>query len=256
MSANLISLPILAGETAIDRDGAVLHGGTLLPLPCSTDQSAQPQHPCHGNVVVSSPFHPFVLAWDCLQLWLTPFGIQRSTVLRTQVGDFAAHHLIATQLISIEPKTREVYGAGLLHFTQYCDMFGVSEGAHMLASDDLLGTFASSGAAKVVRGSIEQWVAGLRLWHSINGAPWLGGDCLKRTLIGVGKVAPSSSRHLSCAPVTHEHLLALLSALDFSNSFDIAMWAVASVAFGHVVGMFECTRVNFLSTDLFTTQLG
>ena len=131
--------------------------------------------PCLGNSFASSPFHPLVLAHGWLQCWSTPFSLIHIASLRAKLGDYVAHHSIVTLLIPVEPNTHEAYGAGLLHFAQYCDTVNVSESDRMSASDVLLGAFASSGAAKVARGSVEQRIAGICLWHAINCPLWFGG---------------------------------------------------------------------------------
>ncbi|EIM85176.1 DNA breaking-rejoining enzyme [Stereum hirsutum FP-91666 SS1] len=141
-------------------------------------------------------------------------------------------------LASVDPKTRVTNAAGLLRFTQYCDEFGISELDRMPASDALLAAFVSSGAAKV--GSAQHWVDGLHLWHDVHGAPWHGGDLLRRALTGVRKLAPPSSHRPPRPPVTYEHLQALLVRLDFSNTKDCAVWAAASVAF------WSCCRLGEL----------
>jgi len=143
------STSTLVDESSIVRDSVVLNGGTLISLPHTVVRPAQPRRPHLGNSFAPSPFHPLVLAQDHLQCWSTPFSLVHIASLRTKLGDYAAHHSIATLLISVEPKTCEVYSAGLLCFTQYCDTFDVSESDRMPASDVLLGAFASSGAAKV-----------------------------------------------------------------------------------------------------------
>ena len=86
--------------------------------------------------------------------------------------------------------------------------FGVAEASRMPAFDDLLGAFAFSGTAEVARSSVEHLMTDLHIWRTINGAPWLRSEVL--TLVGVGNRLPPFS---ACVPVTHKHLLIVLSAL-------------------------------------------
>src|SRR6266481_1476537 len=75
------------------------------------------------------------------------------------------------------------------------------------------------------------WLMGLELWHTINGAPWLGAARLACTIKGASALAPSSSFRQPRLPVTIQHLRCLKHHLDLSNTFDAATWAVACVAF-------------------------
>ncbi|KAI0054733.1 DNA breaking-rejoining enzyme [Artomyces pyxidatus] len=145
--------------------------------------------------------------------------------------------MCAVQVSSIDQSTRINYGAGLLRFTQYCDSLGISEWDRMPASDILLAGFVAAGAGRVA--SAQQWVSGLRLWHDVNGAPWLGDQALKRALAGVKKLAPSSSHRSPRPPVTFEHIRALLEGLDLLNTKDAAVWAAAAVAFWSICRLGE-----------------
>ena len=134
---------------------------------------------------------------------------------------------------SLEEATRANYGAGLLRFHQFCDDKGVSEDDRVPASVDLIGTWlAQMGASKVSHKTMNNWIAGLRAWHLKERAIWYG-DCpqIKMLLRGALKVTPTSSNRPPRSPVTISHMKALHENLDFQNSFDVAVWAAASVAF-------------------------
>jgi len=87
------------------------------------------------------------------------------------------------------------------------------------------------------------WLEGLRLWHTINEAPWHGGSALKATLKGAGKFAPPSSHQAKREPVTIDHLRVLHHRLDMSDAFDIAIFAIACIAF------WCCCRLGELMLD-------
>ena len=70
---------------------------------------------------------------------------------------------------------------------------------------------------------------GLNFWYTLNGAPWLGGKILRITCAGISKLQPSLKQKR--APVTIKHLNALAESLDLTDSFDAAVFAVATVAF-------------------------
>jgi hypothetical protein len=82
------------------------------------------------------------------------------------------------------------------------------------------------------------------LWHRLNGAPWYGGKSLCRTIEGAAKSAPTSSHCPLCQPVTYQHLCALRRSLDLTNAFDIAVFAVACIAF------WGCCHLGELLIDL------
>jgi hypothetical protein len=74
-------------------------------------------------------------------------------------------------LVSIETKTRENYGTGLLCFHQYCNSRHIPEARHMPTSDFLLASFIASWAGKVTATTAQNWLAGLHFWHNPHGAP-------------------------------------------------------------------------------------
>lgn len=132
-------------------------------------------------------------------------------------------------LASLEPNTLKNYGAGLLRFNQHCDCLGIPETLRMPASDALLAVFVAKWSGIVSRSTIDTWIAGLSFWHTLNGAPWLGAKMLRATCAGALKLQPS--RKPKRPPVTVEHLSALLTHLNLSDSFDAAVYAVACFAF-------------------------
>src|SRR5882724_5967595 len=130
------------------------------------------------------------------------------------------------------PNTLKNYASGLTRFTKFCDDFNIKEVDCMPTSDFLLSTFVTTyGAGSVGKGMVKTWLSGLELWHRINSAPWHGGTELQRAVEGSAKLAPSSSHLAKRDPVTIQHLRALHRCLDLTNSFDIAVFAVACIAF-------------------------
>lgn len=157
-------------------------------------------------------------------------------------GMIEARAVLELRSFSLEPKTRSNYAAGLLRFTQYCDSRGIPEEERMPASEDLLSAFATvMAASKVSQETLNNWMSGLAAWHQINGLPWFGnGKPLKMTKVAVGKLAPVSSRRPKRSPVTYEHMVTLREGLNLRNSFDVAVWAAATVAF------WSCCRLGEL----------
>ncbi|TFK78440.1 DNA breaking-rejoining enzyme [Polyporus arcularius HHB13444] len=121
------------------------------------------------------------------------------------------------------------YGAGLLRFHQFCDQHAVAEQARMPASELLLAAFVASWAGRVARTTVDNWLAGLAFWHTLNMAQWNGARVLKATCQAALKMQPPPKPKRP--PVTLEHMHALRNGLDLTNAFDAAVYAVACAAF-------------------------
>ncbi|KAI0038177.1 DNA breaking-rejoining enzyme [Auriscalpium vulgare] len=184
-------------------------------------------------------------ARDRILLWHTPFSVEYCANALTTLSVDAFTRLRAVQVHAVEPNTRTSYGAGLLRFTQYCDAHRISESDRMPASDLLLAAFVAGAAGKVA--SAQQWISGIKLWHKLNGAPWLGDGALQLAMKGVKKLAPESSRKPPRPPVTIEHMRALLAGLDLYNTRDAAVWAVASIAFWSICRLGEMIPTSAVS---------
>lgn len=147
-------------------------------------------------------------------------------------GPAAFQKFVEVMLLGLDEGTRSNYGAGLLRFTQFCDMLSIREEARMPASAHLLAIFASDAAGYTSDSTLSNWLAGLKTWHDINGAQWEGDTPqMKRVKAGVKKLVPATSKRAKRPPVTLEHMYALYISLDLTNCKDAAIWAVACVAF-------------------------
>jgi hypothetical protein len=136
------------------------------------------------------------------------------------------------------------YGAGLLCFTDFCDREGISEYSCMPASSNLLATSVADQASKVSSSSINLWMSAVHAWHVVNNTPWHGSsDFVCQIRLGALRMAPISLKKVLCNPVTLEHLLALQKALNLSDFFDSAVWAVACTAF------WACCRLGELTVS-------
>lgn len=230
---------------------------TRWPQP-PADRNKKARKPTFKNSHVPSPFRPHVLAAERLTAWSTPVTTSFHNSLTQALPDSDARALLEVynlltilyfflsqsyqvMLFSLDKSTRRVYGAGLLRFTQYCDSRNIPESDRMPASEALLSGFATVMAAgRVARTTLDNWLAGLHFWHTVNGAVWNGRDMLRTVKNGVTKLVPDSSKRAKRPPVTLEHMHALTAGLDLSNSFDTAVWAVACVAF------WSCCRLGEL----------
>ena len=79
--------------------------------------------------------------------------------------------------------------------------------------------------------AINNWLASLHFWHTLNAMPWNGKEMLIQTKKSAQKLIPISSEHAKCPPTTIEHLYALWNGLNLTNSFDAMVWAIACIAF-------------------------
>ena len=179
-----------------------------------------------------SPLRPDVSAPDCLVHWLMPFGI---SYMNGQTAHFPPEVIACERFVishSVSNNTLSNYAASLLCFTNFCDDFNILEDNQMPATESLLCIFITThGAGKVRKGTLLSWLFGLELWHTINGAPWLGKSRLAHAVKGATSFAPAACFHPPCLPVTIQHLQALQDNLDHTNTFDAAVWAVACIAF-------------------------
>jgi len=198
--------------------------------------ASHPLHPRHSsnpqNCISISSLCPHVPASDRFTSWLSPFGIAQ---MNTEALCFPPEVIICKRLIMARcmlPRILKNYAASLSWFTRFCDNFGILEVEHMPASKSLLSTFVTThGAGSVNKGSIKSWLLGVVLWHCINHAPWFGSSDLEWAVSGAARLTPNSSNLNKRDPVMIQHLHALRRHLDLSNSFDIAVFAIACIMF-------------------------
>ncbi|KAG1842573.1 DNA breaking-rejoining enzyme, partial [Suillus tomentosus] len=194
-----------------------------------------------------STFRPHVLARDRVRIWSAP----HTSSFHASVLDHLPYEdvlkLLDVMLVSIEVKTRENYGAGLLRFHQYCDSRRIPENLRMPAPDHILASFIASWAGKVAGSTVQNWLAGIHFWHNLHGAPWHGRTLVRTATSGLTKVVPPSSKRPRRPPVTLEHMHALFQLLDLSNAFDASVLAVAATAF------WSCCRLGELVVNSLNT---
>lgn len=197
----------------------------------SVHKISKPRKPKTGCTVSPSIFRPHVLARDRIRLWFAPHSDSFHQSLLDELSSDSASQLLDVLLASVEAKTRENYGSGLLRFHQFCDSLSISEEKRLPASEILLAAFVAHWAGRVAVTTVDNWLAGLHFWHQFNNAPWHGSSLLRRSKTGLSKSVPDSSKRPRRPPVTIEHMHALFQHLDLSNSFDSAVYCTACVAF-------------------------
>ncbi|KZV61027.1 DNA breaking-rejoining enzyme [Peniophora sp. CONT] len=171
-------------------------------------------------------------------LWTTPYGDQRRDEIVAEFG--LDHYNRARNVIlhSIKSTTLVGYAAGLLRLNQWADEVKLPEERRMPISDRDIAMFAAAQAGKAA--ACDSWIDGIKFFHEINFAPWLGGDLLARMSKGFSHFAPESSKRPPRPPVTLEHIDALHAGIDFSKPDEAAAFACAATAF------WTCSRLGEL----------
>jgi hypothetical protein len=113
--------------------------------------------------LAESLFRPSVLARDRIWCWTSPQAMLRSSQIAGELPPAQAQRLSEVMLASLDLKTRENYGAGLLRFAQYCDTHGIAEEKRCPASELLLSAFIASWAGRISHSAVTGWLAGLHL---------------------------------------------------------------------------------------------
>ncbi|RDX48815.1 hypothetical protein OH76DRAFT_1351914 [Lentinus brumalis] len=225
--------PARAGASELAGGSQGLHtlkrGGRWLSDSPRPSRQRKPRRPKAGNEIRPSPLRPHVLAEDRILKWRTPAGWQYRTKIASVITQEGADAVFELVLAGLEPDTAKNYGAGLLRFTQFCDELGIQEEGRMPAPEYLLAAFLARHAGTVQHKTMGNWLSGLRIHHAVNGASWSGDMLVKYAKKGAKKLNPPSLPKRP--PVTLEHMEALLNGLDLANTFDAAVFALASTAF-------------------------
>ncbi|KAG2101582.1 uncharacterized protein F5147DRAFT_762653 [Suillus discolor] len=201
-----------------------------------------PRKPRKDASITPSTHRPHILASDRVFLWTTPHGFDHQHELEQLFpeSDILKMFFILTQ--SLDESTRSNYGAGLLRFTQYCDKLHIPETQCMPASNALLSAFIAASAGSISDSTASNWLAGLHFWHIVNGAQWHGTDSplLHHMKRGLTRLVPPNLKRAQRPPVTLDTLVQLGQGLNLSNSFDVAIFAIACVSF------WSCCRLGEL----------
>ncbi len=207
----------------------------------------KPRKPKPENVISFSPFRPHVRADERLIFWSAPFIQSSRDSARKLLPDEATRLLFNVVIHSIEPGTRSNYGAGLLRFHQFCNRYQIPEACRMPASELLLAAFVSAWVGRVGSSTVDNWMAGLRFWHTAHAAPWHGDRLLKAACTPLGKLQPPPKPKRP--PVTLEHMHALRVGLDLTDAFDASVFALACSAFWGCRRCVILHAIVLLSTD-------
>ncbi len=114
----------------------------------------------------ASTFRPHVLTKHRIISWSTPYS---QSVFNDLINSFPETTINSWRFVmqlSVSEGTLQNYGAGLLRFTQFCDIHGIPEASRMPASETLLSIFVVEiGAGKKSASSIDSWLSGF--WYLI-----------------------------------------------------------------------------------------
>ncbi|KAJ7463442.1 hypothetical protein B0H11DRAFT_1734596 [Mycena galericulata] len=127
------------------------------------------------------------------------------------------------------PSTLDKYTNGLAHFNSFCDENGVALAFRLPVSEFLLCAFAASYASTLAAGTVENKLAAVRAWHIINDVKYARGLRLDYVLKVIENLSPGSQAPRP--PITPEMLWLLFSHLDLTDTFDLAVFCTAAVAF-------------------------
>ncbi|KAF9515389.1 hypothetical protein BS47DRAFT_1255538, partial [Hydnum rufescens UP504] len=150
---------------------------------------------------------------------------------------------------SLSPQTLATYGSGLAHWQSWCDSQGIPEDDCFPAPSHTLAFFLASISTSSTS-KINNAMSTLHHWHEINGQIWHGNDpFLLKVCHAATSSLPSSPSLPPRPPVFPVHLFALQNHLDFNNTFDSAVFAVATCAFWGVCHLGELTVPSVTSFD-------
>ena len=200
----------------------------VLPL---SSQHIKPKKPHAGCQNSQNSLHPHVATADSLFAWDTPHAVRHQQRLLASLHP----HLVNSAMMAIHgayaPNTKTTYAASTLHFTQFCDRWGITEEVQMPASYPLLCAFIGEYKGRQAGNTICSWLSGIRAWHVVNHAPWFGNDEWVQLALMSANEEGTKHQHPLCAPVSIKHLLALRHALNIYTPFHAVVWALALCTF-------------------------
>nr|GAT48555.1 DNA breaking-rejoining enzyme [Mycena chlorophos] len=123
------------------------------------------------------------------------------------------------------------YGYAVDRFMRFCDAEHIPPNLRLPAHDFVLCAYAASHAGLHAGSTARNDMSALKAWHVAQEKPWQASPRLHYVLCGVENLSPEASRKLPRPPITCDMLSCLRQDLDFSSSFDLAVFAAACMAF-------------------------
>lgn len=205
---------------------------TANSLPSTATQSVRPPP------LRESSLRPPVRAAARLTSWSSTFSQTTKQDIRRSIPAALADRADQIALLGLAVSTLSSYGSGVLRFTQFCDEWGISEDDRMPASAHLLSAFAATYAGSYRGKTIGLWLSSIRMWHTVNHAPWHGDDERLHLVRKAADKLGNKFKRPVRPPVSLDHLRTLYSHLNLSDPFHAAVWATATVSF------FGCRRLG------------
>ena len=185
--------------------------------------------PSHSNLRPRCP------GKDRLLLWLPPGG--QRPFLDAHGNPIAATPIEISRIQQVilgawGSDTQSVYGTGLLIFHVFCDCRGTPEAQRAPASLDLISIFIATIAGSYAASTIENYVSGVRAWHTLHGMKWAIDSTTHAALIkGAAKHAPDSSKRKERLPYTPEFIRKVKLSLKMDDPMDAAVYACLTTTF-------------------------
>ena len=187
------------------------------------------------------PHRPNVQGRDRIAFWTSPAA--RYHREQIQMSATAADRTALDSLLenSLSKGTLSTYGSGLAQWQSWCDSRNIPENDRLPASSNNLSLFLASLSRTSVS-KIGNAMSALHHWHDINGQVWHGDHPFVQKIrhAAVASVPPPILRPTR-PPVLPQHLVALRNSLNFNDTFDSAVFAVATCAFWGVCHLGEIT---------------
>ena len=192
-----------------------------------------------------SDLRPPCPAKDRLAHWL-PHPDVLAALTIPSLGD-AQERIKAVTLLGWAETTRAAYGAGLLVYHIFCDKKCIPETDRAPASSILISAFISCLAGLYSGSSIQNYVYGVRAWHTLYGLAWtLHENQVATILKGAAKLAPPSTKQVLRAPITMDVIEVIKAHLKDQDPFDTAFFACLTTIFYAAarVGEFTLRRLD------------
>ncbi|KAF8229651.1 hypothetical protein L208DRAFT_1123844, partial [Tricholoma matsutake] len=164
-------------------------------------------------------------------LWTTPHSLEAHALLNHCISPCLQRKIFKKLLSATSDVTHQSYGAGLLHFTQFCNCEHISETCQMPASIILLSSFIADAIGTCTGQCIHNWLNGVRLWHLYNCAEWHGPNSWITSLSKSADKEGVPFKQPPQNPLTLSHLATLQHHLDLSSPVHAAIWFTALAAF-------------------------
>jgi hypothetical protein len=123
------------------------------------------------------------------------------------------------------------YASAVRTYETWCNAHNIHKSLQFPATEYVLCAFASSFLGTRSGTTVSGLLAGVKAWHTAHNAPWNTSSRLLLVTRGVASEAPSHSKRPPRKPVTPAMLSLLAKHLDGNAPLDIAVLAVALVAF-------------------------